>query len=287
MVKHKKVIIITDMYKRDSKYRIIIVLVIAVCFSISTLNCFAITESISNPYKTKTDIKPGSIVSLDIYQQNEVVAANTTNEQRLVGVTVSNQQSLLAVNNASNTTQVVSYGISDTLVSTINGPISIGSQIAVSPLSGIGDNASVGSKIIGIAEAPFNSSTPGAISQNIYDSSKHLHKIYVGYTPVLISINGNISTTSNGGFIDSLRNLVSDIAGHTISNTSLVLICTITFITLVTIIVLIYGAITGGLISIGRNPLARGSILVSIGQIFLMVLIIAAISITIIYFILH
>jgi hypothetical protein len=287
MVKHKKVIIITDMYKQDSKYRIIIVLIIAVCFSISTLNCFAITESISNPYKTTTNIKPGSIVSLDIYQQNEVVAANTTNEQRLVGVTVSNQQSLLAVNNASNTTQVVSNGISNTLVSTINGPISIGSQIAVSPLSGVGDNASVGSKIVGIAEAPFNSSTPGAISQNIYDSSKHLHKIYVGYTPVLIAINGNINTTSNGGFIDNLRNLVSDIAGHTISNTSLILICTITFITLVAIIVLIYGAITGGLISIGRNPLARGSILVSIGQIFLMVLIIAAISVTIIYFILH
>jgi hypothetical protein len=240
-----------------------------------------------NPYKTTTTIKPGSVVSLDTTAQNQVVAANTNNQQRLVGVTVNNQQSLLAVNDASNTTQVVSNGVAETLVSTINGPILIGSQVSVSPLSGVGENDSSGSRVVGIAEAAFNSSTSGAISQNIYDTSHHLHTIYVGYIPVLIAVNSNTTNNQSGGFINSFRSLLSNFAGHTISNTSLLLISIITFIALVTIIILVYGAITGGLISLGRNPLAKGSILASVGQIFLMVLVIAAISITIIYFILH
>jgi len=272
---------------KQNKYLIILTLVIMVSFLISAVNGYAITESISNAYKAATSIKSGSIVSLDSTKQNEVVAANTNNQQRLVGVTVSSQQSLLAVNDVSSTTQVVSSGIADTLVSTINGSISIGTQIAVSPLSGVGENANSDGKIVGIAEASFNSSTSGAVAQNVYDTNKQLHKIYVGYVPVLIAISNNPSTTANSGFINSFRNLVSNIAGHTISNTSLLLVSIITIIAVISIIVLIYGAITGGLISIGRNPLARGSILASLGQIFLMVLTIAIISIIIIYFILH
>ena len=275
------------MSKQLNRYSIVTTFVLAICFSFSSLNCLAITESISNPYQTASPIKAGSIVSLVTTKQNEVVAANTTNESRLVGVTVNNQQSLLAVNDASNTTQVISNGIADTLVSTINGSISIGSQVAVSPLSGVGENASSGSRVVGIAEAAFNPSTAGSLAQNIYDTNKHVHKIYVGYIPVLIAVNSNTSTSANGGFINSLHNLVNNLSGRTISNTSLLLIYIITIVAFIAIIVLIYGAITGGLISIGRNPLAKSSILSSLGQIFFMVLIIAATSIIIIYFILH
>jgi len=275
------------MYKKTSRYPIIILLAIVVSFFISSVSGLAITESISNPYKTVTSIKPGSVVSLDTTTQGEVVPANTSNGQRLVGVTVSNKQSLLAVNGASNTTQVVSNGITETLVSTINGSISLGSQVSVSPLSGVAEDASSGGRVVGIAEASFNSSTSGAVSQNVYDTNKHLHTIYVGYIPVLIAVNSDNTTNESGGFINSFRSLISNIAGHTVSNTVLLLISIISFVAFLSIIVLIYGAITGGLISLGRNPLAKGSILASVGQIFLMVFIIAAISVAIIYFILH
>jgi hypothetical protein len=275
------------MHKQASKYSIIITLVISISFLASSLNCFAVNESISNPYKTATNLKLGSIVSLDTAEQNEVVEANTSNEQRLVGVTVNGAQSLLAVNDATNTTQVVSSGIAETLVSTMDGPIVIGTQIAVSPISGVGAKASASSKILGIAEASFNYSTSGAISQNIYDTSHHLHKIYIGYIPVLIAVNNNTNSTTNSGFINSLRNLVTTISGHSVSNISLAIVCAIVLIAFFSIIVLVYGAITGGLISIGRNPLARNSIFGSLAQIFVMVLIIAATSVAIIYFILH
>jgi hypothetical protein len=287
VVKANSHIIITNMSNQLNKYSIVILFVSAVCFFVSSINCLAITESISNPYQTATAIKPGSIVSLVSTKQNEIVAANTTNESKLIGVTVNNQQSLLAVNDASNTTQVISNGIADTLVSTMNGSISIGSQIAVSPLSGVGENAGSGSRVVGIAEAAFNSSTAGSVTQSIYDTNKHQHKIYVGYIPILIAVSSNTSTTDNGSFINSLHNLVNNLSGRTISNTSLLLICIIIVVAFIAIIVLIYGAITGGLISIGRNPLAKSSILSSLGQIFFMVLIIAVTSIIIIYFILH
>ncbi len=275
------------MCNKTSQYPTIILLAIVVSFFIFSVNSLAITESISNPYKTATTLKPGSVVSLDTTTLDEVVLANTSNGQRLVGVTVNNQQSLLAVNDASNTTQVVSNGITETLVSTINGPISLGSQVSVSPLSGVAESDSSGSRVVGIAEAAFNSSTSGAVSENVYDTNKHLHTIYVGYIPVLIAVNSNATTNESGGFINSFRSLLSNIAGHTVSNTVLVLISVISFVAFLSIIVLIYGAITGGLISLGRNPLAKGSILSSVGQIFLMVLVIAAVSVGIIYFILH
>ena len=276
------------MSKILSRLSTFLVLILLFLFTSSWTSCLASAiQSISAPYKSVTAIKDGSIVSLDTSTQDKIVVANTTNQQYLVGVVVSNQQSLLAVNVSNNTTQVISEGLAQTLVSTINGNISIGSQITVSPLSGIGAKAIPGNRIVGIAEATFNSSTHGAMSENIYDTSDHSHKIYIGYMPVLISVGNNVNDVASGGLLNSLHNFASSVAGHAISTVSLLLICLVIIVALVLIIILIYSAISGGLISIGRNPLAKSSILVAIGQIFAMVVIIAATAVAIVYFILY
>ncbi len=276
------------MSKLAGRLSFFLVLISLFSFSLSLNSCFAAAiESISTPYQSVYPIKAGSIVSLDTSAQNKIIAGNTANQQYLVGVVVGNQQSLLAVNDSNNTTQVISEGIAETLVSTMNGPISIGSQITVSPLSGIGAKAISGSRIVGIAEAVFNSSTTGVASENIYDTSNNIHKIYVGYIPVLISVGNNINNIAGGGLLSSLHNFASGIVGHSIPTASLLLVCIIIVIALISIIILIYSAISGGIVSIGRNPLAKSSILVAMGQIFAMVIVIAATTVAIVYFILY
>ena len=275
------------MPKSISKSYSFLVLAIISFFCVFCISVSAAPQSISIGYKTVTTIKTGSIVSLDTSTQGEIIPANTINEQHLVGVTISEQQSLLAVNDATDTTQVVSEGVAETLVSTVNGSISIGSQIGVSPLSGVGARAIAGSKVVGTAESSFSSSTSGAISENIYDISGNKHKIYIGYVLVLIAVGSANNNIVNTGFLNSLHNFVSNITGHTVSTTGLLLVFVIVIVAFISIVVLIYSAISGGLVSIGRNPLAKTSILTSLIQIFAMVLIIAAVSVTIIYFILR
>ncbi|HUY53091.1 MAG TPA: hypothetical protein VMV24_00750 [Candidatus Dormibacteraeota bacterium] len=277
------------MKKFGSRLSVVLGLILFMSLCVFWTNSFASStiESISTPYKSVSAIKAGSIVSLDTSGQDKIVVASTANQQYLVGVAVGNQQSLFAVNDSSSTTQVISEGLAQTLVSTMNGPVSIGSQITVSPLSGIGANAISGSRIVGIAETAFSSSSVGAVSENIYDNSNHAHKIYIGYIPVLISVGNNVNNVANGGLLNSIHNFASSVAGHTISTVSLLLVFIVIIVALVSIIILIYSAISGGLISIGRNPLAKSSILAAIGQIFVMVIIIAATSVAIIYFILY
>lgn len=246
----------------------------------------AASANISHSYKATSTIPNGSIVSLDPAHQGYVQAANTGNGSHLIGVTVVSQDSLLAIDPTATTVQVALSGTTNTLVSTVNGNIKVGDQISVSPFSGIGMEILPGSRIIGVAQTPFDSKTSGATTETIKDKAGHPHQIQIGYVRLTIGIGTGSSTGGGGNQANFLQRLIKSITGHTISTIRIILSLVVGLIALVSLVTLVYASIYGSIVSVGRNPLAKTAIYRTLGSVMVMAFITVGIACVTIYYLL-
>jgi len=236
---------------------------------------------------TDSSIVPGSLVSAEGNGADTITLANTANSQQLVGVAVPTDQSLLAIDVAANKVQVAVSGATNVLVSTLGGDIKTGDQIAVSPIGGVGMKAGNGMRTVGIAQSDFTSTSAGTATREVADKAGAIKKIYVGLVPVAIVI--GYATPQSGaeqGFLGQVGTFASVVAGHSVSTTQSIFSFLVALVAIVALVTLIYGAIHGSLISIGRNPLSRISIYRTLLQIVAMSLLIAVTAIVIVYLIL-
>lgn len=241
---------------------------------------YAASANISHSYHTKGAITPGSLVSLVSAKGDFVELTNTTNAARLIGVAVQNDDSLLAVDATNLTTQVANSGAVSALVSTVNGTIAIGDQVAVSPFNGVGMKADPGNRIVGLAQASFTNASKGAISRDVTDKKGKKEKITVGFIRVSIAIG---TATSNNTKLSGIQKLAQAIAGHPVSTARIILSAAIAVIALAALITLIYGAIFGSIIAVGRNPLAKFAIFRTLSSVMVMAFATAAVAMVTIY----
>lgn len=246
-------------------------------FVLSLAPAGASSANISHSYKSTDKIQAGSMVSLDPEKSDYVQSANSTNGVRLLGVAVGANDSLLAVDETAGAVQVATSGNAKTLVSTLNGDIKVGDQIGVSPFSGIGMKAAPGSRVVGLAQTDFNSSTSGATTQDVTNKDGKKTTIRVGYTSVSIAIGVN-ATSAAGEKLSALQRLGRSLTGHTVSTARVVISLAIAIIAVVSLITLIYASIYGGIISIGRNPLAKYAVFRTLGAVMGMVAVTALIA---------
>jgi len=245
----------------------------------------ATSANISRSYKSTTKIASGSIVSLDQARTGYVVPANVDNGAQLLGVAVADNNSLIAVDAASGTVQVATAGTTATLVSTLNGDIKVGDQIAVSPFNGVGMKASPGSRVIGLAQTAFNSSTTGATSENIKTKNGQKSSVKIGYGQLNIAIGAggtNLADNTN-----SLQRVAENITGHVVPTGRIVISMTVAVIALLVLITLVYASIYGSIVSIGRNPLAKYAVFRALGSVFGLAFLTTAVSGLIIFLLLR
>lgn len=237
----------------------------------------AASANISHSYSAKSAITSGSLVSLDPLRPNFVVLANSSNGQKLIGVAVAENDSLLAVYNSSgtDTVQVATSGTANTLVSSLNGAIKVGDKVSVSPFNGVGMKASAGLQIIGLAQTSFDESTVGGAAEKVTDKNGKVSQIRVGYIKLSIAI-GNDSTGENQ--LNAIQRLAQSISGHKVSTTRAIFGFLVAIVASVGIVVLIYASIYGGIISIGRNPLAKYAVFRSMASVFGMAGLIALVA---------
>jgi hypothetical protein len=231
----------------------------------------ASSANISHSYQSAAAITNGSIVSLDPHRANYVQPSSTDNGSRIIGVAVAGNDSLIAVDTKPGTVQVATTGNVNTLVSTLNGDIHVGDQIAVSPLNGVGMKALPGSRIVGLAQTAFSSNTQGAKAQRITDKKGKSLTVYLGYVRAGIAI-GASSSTANGIVLNSLQKTVQSLTGHTVSTPRIAISITVVAIALIALITLTYASIYSSIISVGRNPLAKYAVFRTLGAVLGMAL---------------
>jgi type IV secretory pathway VirB2 component (pilin) len=245
----------------------------------------AASANISHAYHSTNTIPNGSIVSLDPNQSDYVVGANTSNGSRLLGVAVASTDSLLAVDPSSSTIQVATSGNANVLVSTLNGDIKVGDQVAVSPFNGLGMKATPGAHVIGLAQSAFSADSDGATTKQVKDKSGKSTALHLGYTRISIAI-GTASTASNAPQTSSLQKLAKALTGHTVSTARVIIALVVAIVALAALVTLIYASIYGSIISIGRNPLAKFAIFRTLGSVLGMAALTGLIATLTIYFLL-
>lgn len=275
-------------------YRIVrvVVLVVATIVPISLItngtvqNVLAAGSSLSQSYKSTTDITNGSLVALDTKQAGYVIPANNQNSQQLLGVVVSSDGSALSINTYLSNVHVALSGKVNALVSTLNGSISVGTPISASPINGVGMKALPGAQLAGVSQANFGTKSSGALLETVKDKNGVSHVIAVGYVPIVINV-GFSSSQNSGIYSNILQGFVSNIVGHQVSALAAAASTIIAVLATLAVIVLLYGAIRGSIVSVGRNPLAKPAIFESLAQVVAIATLVVAMAIVIIYLLLH
>lgn len=261
-------------------------LMIAVfCFPAVARAIEASAQNISQSYGVEKELQAGTIVSTVGNSANKVEPTNTENADRVIGVVVKPENSIVAVDPDSMKAQVGTSGAINVLVSTVNGDIKAGDKIAPSPFSGIGMKALGNGYIVGVAKANFNDSSEGAASQQVTDKNGAKSMVTVGYLQISLSPRYD-STVANSG-LNGLQRFVRSLTGHTVSMTRIIISLVIAVLTIVAIIILMYAAIYGSIVSIGRNPLARVSIFRALARVVAMALLVFIIAFGLIYLLLR
>jgi hypothetical protein len=234
-----------------------------------------------------TDIVQGTLVSIVSGTKSSVVPAAPSSAARLVGV-ASTKPLVELSNSASASVQIVTGGVTDALVSNANGPVLAGDKITISPVSGIGMKATASAEIIGVAQADLASVK--SVSESVQSTTGKSLAISVGLVPVAISV-GYFSAESTAGTISSfvppvLQNLANAIAGRSVSPWRVLSAALALLLGFGMAAVMLITAIRNGLISVGRNPLARGSLLRALMDVIIASLGVLAVTVVAVYLLL-
>lgn len=227
--------------------------------------------AIAQGYKATENVVPGTLVNLDTSASNSVKAATADKVEDLVGIVVPADSSLISLTNGTGEVQVATSGLTNALVSTVNGDIKAGDKITVSPIAGIGMKAVVSTKIVGVAQGDFNDKTSGATSHDVKDKSGQTRKVSIGQVPVLVGIAYYVagSGDQSAPIPKFVQELVNAVAGRSVSPLRIVTSAVLLVFTLVAISIILYGSIHSGIISIGRNPLSQSAVYRSILHVIL------------------
>lgn len=245
----------------------------------------AASANLSHSFHATSTIAVGSLVSSDTTRSDYVVLANTDNGAHLLGVAVKPSDSLLAVDPSNTTVQVATSGVASVLVSTLNGPIKVGDQIAVSPFGGVGMEARPESEVIGVAQSAFNTSSSGARTESVTDKQGQSHSISVGFIRLTIGV--GLAPSSAQAAQNGLQRFGQSLTGHPVSTVRVVISLVIALAALAALIVLTYSSIYGSIIAVGRNPLAKNSIFRTLSLVLAMSLGLALLAAAAIFFILR
>lgn len=243
-------------------------------------------NNLSNSYQSNSPIPAGQLVSLASGKNGNLVEpANIGNANKLLGVAVQANQSLLAVNAGRSRVQVAISGTALVAVSNLNGAISAGDAIAVSPVNGVGMKASPGLEMIGVAKTAFNTTASTIKISKIHNSKGQIKEVKIGF--VSVAIKTGIVPGSDQGGLNKYEKLVSYLAGHDVSASQATVAGAIVLVTVIAMAVLVGGAVRGSLISVGRNPLAKGSILTAAAQILAMTALLALLAVIALFLVLR
>ncbi len=157
--------------------------------------------------------------------------------------------------------QVVVNGLTQALVSNVNGNVNSGDKITASPFSGIGMKATNSTEIVGVAQASL--STEKTIQQSVIDKTGKKQTITVGAIPLEVNV-AYFSSNQNGSssiFVPPLlQSIANNVVGNQVSPLRVLASALILILGFTTVCIILYTSIRASITAIGRNPLANTAV---------------------------
>ena len=226
-------------------------------------------SALSRGYQTNdTDLKPGMIVMLsgtNSADNPDVERATPEGVDRIIGVATTVDASVATIASSSQSIYVETGGDVLTYVSDIQGEVHKGDLLTISSLRGIAAKASSGSPyIIGVATEDANN----AKNQETHtiQTKNGEQQTKIGLIKVNIDSRGKTWGQLSGGS-SSLKQLGRAVSGKDVSQARVLLALVLFFVVMTAEGSILYGAISSGILSLGRNPLAKKVILREVGRV--------------------
>lgn len=221
-------------------------------------------------------LERGAIVRLNEDDTTKVSSLKYEDMDAMHGVVVNPNDAPVTLSSEGQKVFIATGGRYEVLVSTQNGPINAGDYITVSSLEGIGMKAGrPESHVVGRALEAWNGVDNVNATSSLTDSAGNNRDVNIGRVLADISVSRNPGYgPSDSGLPDAIKRAAESIAGKEVSTariyTALIVFVISTFVAGT----VMYGGVRSGIISIGRNPLSKKSIVRGMVQVVLFGLII-------------
>lgn len=232
-----------------------------------------ISSGVTQSYDASGSVKTGMLVMLDPKSSTTVIPLTQAKVKAVLGVVIpsGNATVVLTPSNASPSQVLVSTtGELATLVSSQNGPIAAGDYLSISSLSGIAMEASpTQSTVVGRAEEGFDGKTNVIGTMQVKNSLGNQVTVTIGAIPVQINVTHNplFKKKTQSDYVPGfIGKIVFQVTSKNVSAARVY----IAMVILVGLIILtanmLFGGLRGGMIAVGRQPLSKKSIMVSLIQ---------------------
>lgn len=228
-------------------------------------------QTVAQGYNSDASLQKGMIVAPDPKDSTKVQAATTDTADRLKGVVVDQNDAAVTLSSPNQKVFVANAGRFEVLVSNQNGPVKPDDYVGISSLAGIGMRArSDQLLVIGKAVTGFDGNS-GVISTANVNS----RQVSIGKVAVDIGVIRNpLATSTKTNLPSFLQSASSSIAGKSVSAPRVYLAAALIAIVGIISGSMLYAGVRSSIVSIGRNPLSRRSIMTGLAQVIVTSLII-------------
>ena len=263
--------------------------IVAVFALVSTASASVFAQDVTRGYLTDKNLQNGMIVRITEEDKNKVDPLPSDKITDMLGVVVSAGDSAVSISTVGESPQVfvATYGRYNVLVSDQNGAIQQGDFITISAVAGVGMRADSGqSIIIGKAADSFDgkSNTDGSmtIKSSSGDRQVGLKRIMVD---VSVSRNPSFAPNDNGvpTFLAKAAKIVTS---NPVAPFRLYAALVVMVISIFVAGGLLFAGVRSSMIAIGRNPLAKKSIIRGLIQVIIVSIIVFVIGLIAVYLLL-
>jgi len=267
--------------------RLVSVLLLVVGFCVITAGASA--QEVTQGYGSDQQLQNGMIVRLKPGDAKKVQAVTTDTAKDMLGVIVSNTTSPLSIADPSSSqVYVATYGHNNVLVSNQNGDIKAGDYITISAIEGVGMKAD-GNQALVLGKALSTFATKDAESTvSVTDTTGNKRTVALKRIPVDISVAHNplYSGDSAAGVPRVLSKAATLVTNKPVTALRIYACLGVLGLALIVAGMVIYAGVRTGMTAVGRNPLAKSSIVRNMIAITLIAIIIVLIGVIAVYLLL-
>jgi len=232
-----------------------------------------LSSGVTQSYNAAASVKTGMLVQLDPKNLSTVIPLTEATIKNVLGVVIPSQSaSIILTSSSATTTQVLvnNTGELEALVSNQNGPIASGTYLDISSLDGVAMAASTTqTTVVGRADSAFSGKTGVIGSMQVKNSLGKIVTVNIGRIAVHISVTHN-PIFKKASKSDYVPGFIGKIVFQVTSKNDSAARVYIAIVILVGLIIfcanMLFGGIRGGMIAVGRQPLSKKSITISLIQ---------------------
>ncbi|MCA9348130.1 hypothetical protein KC867_01840 [Candidatus Saccharibacteria bacterium] len=258
-----------------------------IVLNINYTNANAQGASVTQGYKAESVLQRGMIIGTKEDDATTVEPLNVEQMDRIMGVVVNANESPITISGEDEQVFVSTVGRLDVLVSNQNGTINPGDYVTLSSIAGIGMLATYNeSQVLGQAVDGFDGENSVISKSSLADNIGSKREVVIGRIKVNVAISKNPIAKSAAVTPEWLGKIGQAIAGESLSPARLYLGAGLFLIGASISAMILYSGVRSSIISVGRNPLSKKSILRAMLQVIFTSLIVFIISVFGVYLLL-